>query len=97
MSTENTPTTTAAEADGILENLINETQSGKLRWGFQPPATAQANRGAAHLVLRRRRTVFRLTTRHDGGKEIDLMIERREPEGGLMTTLFGLATGETAR
>ena len=95
MITENTQTTTA-EADGILENLITETESGKLRWGFQPPSTAQANRGATHYVLRRRRTVFRLTARHDGRKQVDLMIERLEPEGGLMTTLFGLATGETA-
>ena len=91
LTTENTETT-AAEANSMLENLINETENGKLRWGFQPPSTAQANRGATHYVLRRRRKVFRLTARRDGRKEVDLMIERVEPEGGLMTTLFGLAT-----
>ncbi len=95
MTTENT-NPTPAEADSMLENLINETVSGKLRWGFQPPSTAQANRGVTHYVLRLRRKVYRLTARRDGRKQVDLTIERAEPEGGLMTKLFGLATGTGA-
>jgi hypothetical protein len=85
-----------AEAERLLENLIHETVSGKLRWGFQPPSTAQANRGVTHYVLRLRRKVYRLTARRDGRKQVDLTIERTEPEGGLMTKLFQLATGVTA-
>ena len=95
MSTEN-PNLNPAEADRILENLIHETVSGKLRWGFQPPSTAQANRGTTHYVLRLRRRVYRLTARRDGRKQVDLTIERTEPEGGSMTKLFGLATGKTS-
>ncbi len=85
-----------AEADSMLADLIAETVSGKLRWGFQPPSTAQANRGVTHFVLRLRRKVYRLTARRDGRKQVDLTIERAEPEGGLMTKLFGLATGAGA-
>lgn len=95
MITEN-PNLGPAEADRILENLIRETVSGKLRWGFQPPSTAQSNRGVTHYVLRLRRKVYRLTARRDGRKQVDLTIERTEPEGGLMTKLFQLATGVPA-
>ncbi|MBI1760553.1 MAG: hypothetical protein HYR56_03865 [Acidobacteria bacterium] len=70
--------------------------SGKLRWGFQPPSTAQANRGTTHYVLRLRRRVYRLTARRDGRKQVDWTIEQTEPEGGLMTKLFQLATGVSA-
>ena len=93
MTTENT-NLNPAEANDILEQLINETVSGKLHWGFQPPSTAQANRGTTHYVLRLRRKVYRLTARRDGRKQVDLTIERTEPEGGQMTKLFGLATGK---
>lgn len=95
MSTEN-PNLNPAESDRILENLISETLSGKLRWGFQPPSTAQANRGTTHFVLRLRRKVYRLTARRDGRKQVDWTIERAEPEGGQMTKLFGLATGNAS-
>lgn len=95
MTTEN-PNLSTAEAERILENLIQETMSGKLRWGFQPPSTAQANRGTTHYVLRLRRRVYRLTARRDGRKQVDWTIEQTEPEGGLMTKLFQLATGVSA-
>lgn len=95
MTTENS-NLSPAEATRILENLIQETVSGKLRWGFQPPSTAQANRGTTHYVLRLRRRVYRLTARRDGRKQVDWTIELTEPEGGQMTKLFSLATGKTS-
>lgn len=95
LTTENS-NLSPAEATRILENLIQETVSGKLRWGFQPPSTAQANRGTTHYVLRLRRRVYRLTARRDGRKQVDWTIELTEPEGGQMTKLFSLATGKTS-
>lgn len=95
LTTENS-NLSPAEATRILENLIQETVSGKLRWGFQPPSTAQANRGTTHYVLRLRRRVYRLTARRDGRKQVDWTIELTEPEGGQLTKLFSLATGKTS-
>ncbi len=92
MTTEH-KTSEPDDADNILVNLINETVNGKLRWGFQPPSTAQANRGSTHLVLRMRRNVFRLTARRDGNKKVNFTIERIETDGGFLTDLFRLATG----
>jgi hypothetical protein len=84
------------EAENVLHKLLSETESGKMRWGFQPPSTAQSNRGDTHYVLRLRRKVYRLTARRDGSKQVSFMLERPEPEPGAMTALYRLATGLTA-
>ena len=82
------------EADRVLTDLLKETVTGSLRWGFQPPATAQANRGNTHFVLRLRKRVYRLTARRDGSKQVGLVIERIEAENDFLTKLFRLAIGE---
>jgi len=68
---------------------------GSVRWGFQPPSTIQANRGKIHYVLRvrpGRRTMYKLTARRDGSKEVNFVIERAESDADHLTQLFRLAT-----
>lgn len=90
--TTTVPTPLAIEEENhLLQDLLRLTINGKLRWGFQPPSTAQTNIKNLHYVLRLRRGVYRLTARRDGGKTVKFLIERKAVDETL-TQLFQLAT-----
>lgn len=79
------------EENDVIRDLLRQTANGKVRWGFQPPSTAQTNIRNLHYVLRLRRGVYRLTARRDGGKTVKFLIERKATDE-TMTQLFQLAT-----
>lgn len=82
------------QEERILSNLLRETREGRVRWGFQPPSTVQANQGKIHYVLRARpgkQTRYKLTARRDGSRDVNFTIERAEAEADQLTELYRFA------
>lgn len=88
---------TPEKENEMIAELVEKTSTRKLRWGVQPPSTAQTNIGNLHYVLRLRRDIYRLTARRDGRKTVNFTIERKVAEGDVLNVLYKLATqGKTS-